>query len=87
MQPLRSYLSLTCEYELYILPNKKVSTAKDLGKNYNFKPTVTFVYSIIEVKSHLVAKLSPLLDNGGNSFHNESTFGQNVFDINQFQDL
>ena len=34
VQALRSYLSLTCEYELYILPNKKVSTAKDHGKNY-----------------------------------------------------
>ena len=33
-QALRSYLSLICEYELYILPNKKVSTAKDHGKNY-----------------------------------------------------
>ena len=31
---LRSYLRLICEYELYILPNKKVSTAKDHGKNY-----------------------------------------------------
>ena len=31
---LRSYLKLICEYELYSLPNKKVSTAKDHGKNY-----------------------------------------------------
>ena len=31
---LRSYLSLICEYELYILPNKKVSTAMDHGKSY-----------------------------------------------------
>ena len=29
---LRSYLKLSCEYELYILPNKKVSPAKDHGK-------------------------------------------------------
>ena len=29
---LRSYLSLICEHELYILPNKKVSTTKDHGK-------------------------------------------------------
>ena len=34
LQALRSYLSLICEYELYILTNKKVSTAKDHGKNY-----------------------------------------------------
>ena len=33
VQALRSYLSLICEYELYILPNKKVSTAEDHGKN------------------------------------------------------
>ena len=31
---LRSYLKLTCEYELHILPNTKVSAAKDHGKNY-----------------------------------------------------
>ena len=29
---LRSYLKLICEYELHILPNKKVSAAKDHGK-------------------------------------------------------
>ena len=34
VQALRSYLSLICEYELYILPNKKVSTAKGHGKIY-----------------------------------------------------
>ena len=34
VQALRSCLSLICEYELYILPNKEVSTAKDHGKNY-----------------------------------------------------
>ena len=33
-QTLRSYLRLICKYELYILPNKKVSAAKDHGKNY-----------------------------------------------------
>ena len=33
-QALRSYLSLICEYELYIFPDKKVNTAKDHGKNY-----------------------------------------------------
>ena len=31
---LRSYLKLTCEYEFHSLPNKKVSGAKDHGKNY-----------------------------------------------------
>ena len=34
VQTLRSYLILICEYELYILPNKKISTTKDHGKNY-----------------------------------------------------
>ena len=34
VKALRNYLSLICEYELHILPNKKVSTAKDRGKNY-----------------------------------------------------
>ena len=34
VQALRSYLSLICEYELYILPDKKVSTTKDHGENY-----------------------------------------------------
>ena len=33
-QSLRSYLKVTCEYELYILPNTKVSTAKDYGEKY-----------------------------------------------------
>ena len=32
---LRRYLKLICEYELYILPNKRVSGAKDHGENYN----------------------------------------------------
>ena len=34
MHALRSYLKLNCEYELHSLPNKKVSGAKDHGKNY-----------------------------------------------------
>ena len=34
LHALRSYLKLICEYELYILPNKKVSPAKDHGKKY-----------------------------------------------------
>ena len=31
---LRSYLKLVREYELHSLPTKKVSSAKDHGKNY-----------------------------------------------------
>ena len=31
---LRSYLKLICEYDLHSVPNKKVSGAKDHGKNY-----------------------------------------------------
>ena len=31
---LRSYLKLIYEHELHSLPNKKVSSAKDHGKNY-----------------------------------------------------
>ena len=31
---LRSYLKLICEYKLHSLPNRKVSGAKDHGKNY-----------------------------------------------------
>ena len=31
---LRSYLKLICEYGLHIMPNKKVSGAKDHGENY-----------------------------------------------------
>ena len=33
-QSLRSYFKVTCEYELHLLPNTKVSTAKDHGENY-----------------------------------------------------
>ena len=31
---LRSYLKLICEYELYNLPDKNISGAKDHGENY-----------------------------------------------------
>ena len=41
VHPLRSYLKLICEYELYSLPNKKVSGAKDHGKNYIKPPLVS----------------------------------------------
>ena len=34
VRALRRYLKLICEYELHSLPNKKVSRAKDHGKNY-----------------------------------------------------
>ena len=30
---LRSYLKLVCKYELHSLPNKKITAAKDHGKN------------------------------------------------------
>ena len=33
-QAPRSYLKLTAEYELNILPNTKADAAKDHGKNY-----------------------------------------------------
>ena len=42
---LRSYLKLICEYELHILSKKRVSVAKDHGKNY------------IKVRPHLVRYL------------------------------
>ena len=31
---LRGYLRLICEYKIHILPNNKVSSAKDPGKNH-----------------------------------------------------
>ena len=34
VRAVRNYLKLICEYELHSLPNKKVSRAKDHGKNY-----------------------------------------------------
>ena len=34
IQVLRSFLNPTCEYELQILPNTKVSAAEDHGENY-----------------------------------------------------
>ena len=32
-QALRNYLRVSCEHELHILPNTKVDTPKDNGKN------------------------------------------------------
>ena len=47
---LKSYLKLICEYELHSLPNKKVSGAKDHGKNYmKVRPP------------HIFIRLSPFL--------------------------
>ena len=38
---LRSYLKVTCECDLHILPNRKVSAANDHGKNYiKVRPTL-----------------------------------------------
>ena len=34
VQALRSYLKVTCKYELYILPDTIISAAKDHSKNY-----------------------------------------------------
>ena len=34
IRALRSYLKLTCEYELHISSNTKVNAAKDHGENY-----------------------------------------------------
>ena len=39
-QSLRSYLKVTCEYELHILPNTKVSTAKDHGQTTPGPPSI-----------------------------------------------
>ena len=48
VQVLKSYLSLICEYELYILPNKKVSTAKVHGKNYmKDRPPLVAIFCVI----------------------------------------
>ena len=45
---LRSYLKLTCEYELHILPNTKVSAAKDHGENYmKARPPWSAIFSVI----------------------------------------
>ena len=39
IQTLRSYFKLSCEYELYIFANTKISAAKDDGEIYiNFRP-------------------------------------------------
>ena len=42
IQALRSYyMKLTCEYELHILPNTKISAPKDDGENYmKVRPTL-----------------------------------------------
>ena len=45
---LKSYLKLICEYELYILPNKKLSPAKDHSKNYiKVRPPWSAIFCVI----------------------------------------
>ena len=45
---LISYLKLICEYELYSLPNKKVSGAKDHGKHYiKVRPARSAIFCVI----------------------------------------
>ena len=45
---LRSYLNLICEYALHSLPNKKVSGAKDHGKNYiKVRPPPSAIFCVI----------------------------------------
>ena len=34
IQALRSYMKLTCENELHVFSDTKVSVAKDVGENY-----------------------------------------------------
>ena len=34
MRAPRSYLKVTCEHELYMLPDTKISPAKDCSKHY-----------------------------------------------------
>ena len=55
---LRSCLSLICEYELYILPNKKVSIAKNHGKNYmKDRPPWSAIFCVIVCWLHQVRNL------------------------------
>ena len=51
---LRSYLKVTGEHELHSLPNKKVSSAKDHGKNY-IKVRLPLVHHLL--CNHLLIKL------------------------------
>ena len=48
----------------------------------NFKPTVAFVFIINEVKSHLMVKLSSIVDKNDNCLQNEPKFEQNLFNMN-----
>ena len=57
LHALRSYLKLICEYELHSVPNKKVSGAKDHGKNY------------IKVRPSLVRHLFCVIVYSGHFYH------------------
>ena len=65
VQALRSYLSLICEYEIYILPNRKVSTAKDHGNNYikDRPPLVRHLLRNCLLFSEVVGKLDKEVTN------------------------
>ena len=48
LHTLISYLRLICEYELYILPNKKVGAAKDHDKNYMWdRPPLVAIFCVM----------------------------------------
>ena len=56
---LRSYLKLICEYELHSLPNKKVCSAKDHGKNYiKVRPPLVRHFSVITYKYTAIPNLT-----------------------------
>ena len=60
---LGSYLKLICEYELHSLPNKKVSGAKDHGKNYiKNRPTLVRHLLVVAYSFVLFGYFSLLAD-------------------------
>ena len=47
IQALRSYLKMTCEYELYTLSNERVGATKGYGKNHmKVRPPLVIVYHL-----------------------------------------
>ena len=61
---LRSYLKLVCEYELHNLPNKRVSGAKDHGKNY-IKVRPPLVRHLLRYRLLIFCQLNPISYDGG----------------------
>ena len=55
MEPLRSYLKLSCELDFYTLPNTKAITAKAHGEDYMTvrPPLVCHVFRNLLLESHL----------------------------------